>query len=428
MLLFPGACAAQLTLTADTHVTAARSTTNFGTLSNLQVGNGSTALLRFDLGALPTGLTASQVAKATLTIYVNRVFTSGLVSVAPVTSAWSESAVTYGTAPQTGSSIGSVTAAQAGQFVTVDVTSQVQSWLAGTANYGLALTSAAGSLLLDSKENDQTAHAARLDVTVTSTGATGPAGPAGPQGIPGTVGAQGPQGLTGATGTAGPQGLVGATGVAGPQGIQGLPGTNGAVGATGATGPQGPVGLTGATGAQGVQGVTGGAGPQGPVGSTGATGLTGPQGSAGSNGTNGINGTNGSQNWSASLTFPATTSSSTVLYGLPIGASTMSTDFFGNVLPVPQTCSAGQFALIGLNTPSNIAVRISLVSYNREQNQYETPISCTLQTNSTNYRCLSSATWTIYSGNVVTLKADSFSLGEQPANTTIKVTASFVCN
>src|SRR6202051_3003520 len=108
------------------NVNLMRSTTNFGTLVNRYVGNGITALLQFDLSTLPAGVTASQVSRATLTVSVNRVNTGGTVSLSPVTSAWSEPAVTYATIPSIGASVNNFTAAAAGQYVTLDVTSLVQ--------------------------------------------------------------------------------------------------------------------------------------------------------------------------------------------------------------------------------------------------------------------------------------------------------------
>jgi hypothetical protein len=53
---------------------------NFGTLAKLYVGNGDTALLQFDLSSLLSGITSSQVASATLTVFVNRVKSGGLVN------------------------------------------------------------------------------------------------------------------------------------------------------------------------------------------------------------------------------------------------------------------------------------------------------------------------------------------------------------
>jgi hypothetical protein len=216
--------ATDVVLTGDAHVSLTRSTTNFGTLANLYVGNGNTALLQFDVNTLPSGLTASQVSRATLTVFVNRVNSGGAVSLSPVTSAWSESGVTYATIPTIGTPINSFTAATAGQYITLDVTSVVQSWITTPAsNFGLALSAPVADVLLDSKENDETGHTAKLDVTITSTGATGPAG------ATGAVGAIGPQGPAGAVGPQGPAGAVGPQGPAGAVGPQGAQGTIGAV-------------------------------------------------------------------------------------------------------------------------------------------------------------------------------------------------------
>ena len=80
------------------------------------------------------------------------------------------------------------------------MTSLVQGWVTTPAsNFGLALSSAAGNVLFDAKENDETAHVARLDITITSQGATGATGAQGIQGIQGATGAQGIQGINGAT-------------------------------------------------------------------------------------------------------------------------------------------------------------------------------------------------------------------------------------
>ena len=175
--------ATDVALTGDAHVNLTRSTTNLGTLANLYVGNGNTALLQFDLSTLPSGLTAGQVSQATLTVFVNRVNSGGSVSLSPVTSTWSESTVTYATIPTIGTPINSFMASAAGQYVTLDVTSLVQGWITTPAtNFGFALSSGSANLLLDSKENDETGHAATLDITISSAGTQGAQGP---QGIPG---------------------------------------------------------------------------------------------------------------------------------------------------------------------------------------------------------------------------------------------------
>lgn len=93
------ASATQATLTGDTFLSASRASSNFGALSNLYVGNGNTALLQFNLAALPTGTTASQIASATLRVYVNRVYTAGSIALQPVTSGWLESTATSSAAP-----------------------------------------------------------------------------------------------------------------------------------------------------------------------------------------------------------------------------------------------------------------------------------------------------------------------------------------
>ena len=109
-----------------------------------------------------------------LTVFVNRVNASGTVSVLPVTSAWEEYDVKSVNAPTMDAAVGSFAAPLPGQFVSVDVTSVVQGWVANSgSNFGLALTSSAANVLLDSKENDETGHVARLDVTLVSQGAQG---------------------------------------------------------------------------------------------------------------------------------------------------------------------------------------------------------------------------------------------------------------
>ncbi len=67
----------------------------------------------------------------------------------------------------------------------------------------------------DSKENDQTAHPAQLDITLANSG------PQGATGATGVAGAAGPAGVAGAAGAAGAAGPQGAQGIAGPPGRSG---------------------------------------------------------------------------------------------------------------------------------------------------------------------------------------------------------------
>ncbi|GGG83898.1 DNRLRE domain-containing protein [Edaphobacter dinghuensis] len=339
------ASALDVTLSGDASVNSAHPGSKYGALSNLYVGNGNTAFLQFDLTGLPVGTTAAQVSRATLTVFVNRVNTAGTVAVSPVTSSWQEDNISSSIAPATGSAIGNFSVSVAGQFISVDVTAQVQSWInTSNSNYGLALTSSTANALFDSKENDETSHPAQLDITLVNQGPQGIQGLQGIQGPVGPMGATGAQGATGLTGATGPAGPIGPMGVIGATGPQGPPVTfrgtwvnatsyatgdavfyngssyislqnantgnqpnttpaqwsllaeQGAAGATGAAGLQGPIGPQGIQGLQGPIGPigpTGAAGIQGPIGPTGTTGVAGPTGATGATGPAGPQGPTG---------------------------------------------------------------------------------------------------------------------------------------
>lgn len=323
-------CAQQATLNADAHVTSAHPDANYGPLSNLYVGNGATALLSFSFDALPSGTTSANVARATLRLYVNRVDVPGLINVQPVSGSWSEGAATYNTLPPLQAPVQIFSVSQPNMFLSIDVTSLVKTWLdSPSGNFGVALTAASANAVFDSKENDETAHPASLEISLVN---------AGPKGDTGAIGPTGATGITGATGATGAQGPMGPTG---PQGIAGATGPRGATGATGAQGPQGERGLDGlpgatfrgayasttnyalqdvvtwqnaawisisasnngntpdasplfwqvlvpaAVGLQGVTGATGATGQQGPQGERGFPGDTGPQGATGATGATG---------------------------------------------------------------------------------------------------------------------------------------------
>lgn len=297
-VLFAGpALALDAPLAADSHVSTSLPASNFGNLPTVNVGGGSTGLLRFDLGTLPEATTAAKLVKATLVLFVNRVGTDGGIEVQTVNSLWKESYVTASNQPAN-SGPGSSPyygLAQAGQYMSIDVTAQVKSWITNPAtNFGFALAPAVGApttvVFFDSKENTATGHVARLDLTLADQGPAGPQGASGANGAAGPqgpVGAQGPQGFTGAQGIPGPAGMPGGTGATGAKGATGSTGpagangTNGSNGATGAMGATGPVGATGATGAAGAKGATGATGPAGANGLDGATGATGATGGTG---------------------------------------------------------------------------------------------------------------------------------------------------
>ncbi len=127
-----------------------------------------------------------------------------------------------------------IVAADAGNFVTIDLTGLTTEWLDGTRpNNGIALLPTAGSdirVAFDSKENIETSHVMELDIT-TFGGPPGPEGAQGPTGPPGPVGQRGP---VGPQGPPGPQGDPG-----GPKGDKGDKGNKGGKGAKGDKGTQG---------------------------------------------------------------------------------------------------------------------------------------------------------------------------------------------
>jgi hypothetical protein len=307
---------AQATLIADAHVNSAMPTVNSGSISNLNVGGGYTTLMQFDLSMLPAGTTASQISRSVLRVYVNRVTTPGLVAFAPITASWGEYSTNYATLPSSGTAAGLISVSQAGAFLAIDVTSLVQGWISNPAtNNGLAFSAGTAVVQFDSKENDETAHPATLDVELVNAGPVGTTGATGPRGLTGTSGAIGVGGPIGPTG---PQGLTGAAGPTGPAG-SGVGGglnyagtyastTNYAVGDAvvyqgssyislvasnhGNTPGLNPTywGLLAAAGVgtTGTSGQSGAIGPQGPIGATGAAGLPGIAGATGARGAAGL--------------------------------------------------------------------------------------------------------------------------------------------
>jgi len=189
---------------ADTYTDSASATANFGTREMLFISPSQRTLLQFATPSAPQG---ASLVRATLTVFVARVATAGTIEVFPTQARWSETAVTHSTFPAAGTRIATATASAGMQFLTIDITSAVRSWITGTANNGILLTASAANLVLDSKENTTTSQPPRLDITWLG----GPAGPPGPQGPQGATGSLGPQGAPGAPGPQGPAGPPGAT-------------------------------------------------------------------------------------------------------------------------------------------------------------------------------------------------------------------------
>jgi hypothetical protein len=161
-------------LQADAYVSSGSPTTNFGAVTVLNVGGSNASLIQFDLSMALSQLVGTPVpssdtpviGRATLKVYANRVTSPGTLNVAPLSSSWTESTVTFNTAPAPGGVVGSASLSTSAQFVQVDITSLVQSWLNGTvANNGLYLSSPDGGVFVfDSKEATTTSHQAQLDI------------------------------------------------------------------------------------------------------------------------------------------------------------------------------------------------------------------------------------------------------------------------
>ena len=350
VLLAPAAFFGQVLVPSQDAYVVPGSGTNFGTSVNITVGSSaSQGLVQFDLASLPAGLSASQVQKATVTLYVNKLNSAGTFNVYEANGPWTESGVTGLNAPVPGALVASsVPVSQPAQFITVDATAAVQAWITTPSNNAgfLIVPNGGASAQFDSKESTNTSHSAVLAVLLASSGPAGPtgaAGPTGPTGAAGVAGATGPAGGIGPTGPAGIPGATGPAGSAGANGSTGPAGANGVTGPTGATGAnataagtwsagggsgsggsynagdvvfysptqssyissasnntatppaapwqllaaQGPTGSQGATGPTGLTGATG-------IGTTGAAGATGPAGPAGATGPTGPAGSAGS--------------------------------------------------------------------------------------------------------------------------------------
>lgn len=230
-----------LRVVADTQTSQAARTANYGRAFSVSANNltlkHTSGLVRFDLSPLPPG---AAVELATLRLWVNRVSNPGILDVHLADAMWNEATVTGLSAPPVGAQVGSLTVEvpQKNNWLTLDVTSVVQEWIAGTlANNGLALVGDPADPLsvgFDSKENRLTSHPMELEVYVSAAGPAGPPGPQGPPGEDGLPGEPGPQGPPGLQGLTGPQGPAGPQGESGPQGSQGPAGPQG---------PQGPQGV-----------------------------------------------------------------------------------------------------------------------------------------------------------------------------------------
>ena len=233
------------------------------------------------------GVNASQNPAGTFTVYVHTVGVAGGLDLATLTSPWTESTVTYNTAPTKRTIRSNMPTASGSSNWIYDVRyhEALKGWVTTPAsNYGLQITASAAQpdteVILDTKESTTTSHPATDRRGLGRDGAVGPAGPVGATGPTGLPGAAGPTGAAGVTGTVWSNGCGrsercnrrcgsercsrcnwhgrsnGEWQVRGVQ--QALRVPTGAAGVTGTAGsPAGATGPQGGQGSQGIQGPTG---------------------------------------------------------------------------------------------------------------------------------------------------------------------------
>src|SRR5580658_8985926 len=201
---------------ADTYYVPGNGT-NFGTGITVTVGSSSSVgLVQFDLTQLPAGVTAAQIQKATLTLFLDHVNSGGTINIDTVSAStpWAELTVNGNSGISPGIAVNtSVMTNTVDTFIALDATAAVQGWITtpGSNNGFMIQANTGTSVQFDSKENTSTSHPAMLTIVLASSGPTGATGPTGAASM-----VAGPTGLTGAAsmvaGPAGPTGAIGATG------------------------------------------------------------------------------------------------------------------------------------------------------------------------------------------------------------------------
>ena len=99
---------------------------NFGTATTITVGGSSSiGLVQFDLTQLPAGVTAAQIQKATLTLFLDHVNSAGTINIDTVSAStpWGELTVTGMSGISAGSAVATgVPVATADTFIAMDAT------------------------------------------------------------------------------------------------------------------------------------------------------------------------------------------------------------------------------------------------------------------------------------------------------------------
>ncbi len=128
LTLLPLAAFAQtVPLTQDAYVVAGNASNFGGTVSmNVNGVNNSQSLTQFDLSSL-SGITAANISRATLTIFVNKVTAAGNINISAANGAWTESTVNGTNVPVAAAAVSSgLNISAAGVYVSVDATNAVK--------------------------------------------------------------------------------------------------------------------------------------------------------------------------------------------------------------------------------------------------------------------------------------------------------------
>jgi BclA C-terminal domain len=148
-------------------------------------------------------VSAAQIRKATLTLFLDHVNAGGSINVDAVSAStpWGELRVSGNSGISPGTAVNtSVMTNTADTFIALDTTAAVQGWITtpGSNNGFMIQASTGTSVQFDSKENTSTSHPATLTIVLAS---SGPMGATGPAGAASTV--AGPADPTGAAGAIG---------------------------------------------------------------------------------------------------------------------------------------------------------------------------------------------------------------------------------
>jgi hypothetical protein len=171
-----------------------------GSGPTLQVGGGFRSYLSFSSQQETFHVPSTNIASATIKLWVSRVTTPGFINVYAAASAWDEVSITPANAPAQSVNLGVVAVTAKSNSVVIDISGITRIWRDfPSQEFGIVLLPSSGTpdvnVQFDSKENALTSHAASLSVSF-----NGPAGPIGPVGPNGDPGAPGPAGNPGADG------------------------------------------------------------------------------------------------------------------------------------------------------------------------------------------------------------------------------------